>query len=183
MGELTCKERLARNFSRTMIELRDMVWDDSILTDTEKYMELKAYALGFDFVAAGDVGNAVPFWRWQLSWGGPQDEFRFPYEDSVTKYGGDAARAFSSNDGLVYAGVHQQKCEYWFLDWGDCAHCNVLGHDLIIMQKVLRYYAETGEVLEAFRNARGIPVHADRVVKEPLSERIMRIRNEQPKTS
>ena len=166
MGEETCKERLARNFSRTMIELRDIVERPS--PKDKVAQELMQYALGFDFVAAGDVGNKIPFWRWQLSWGGPQDEFRFPYEDSVTKYTGDAARAFSSDDGLVYAGVHKQRCEYWFLDWGDCAHCNVLGHDLTIMRKVLRYYVETGEVLGAFRNARGIPAYADHVVGKPI---------------
>ena len=51
--------------------------------------------LCFDRVEAGTFRDQrAPFWRWQLSWGGPADEFRL----------------FDNGD-----------LEYWYLDWFDGA--------------------------------------------------------------
>ena len=45
------------------------------------------YGLHFDFVEA-DTFEDQPdaYWRWQLSWGGPSDEFRFYKDDHRIEY-------------------------------------------------------------------------------------------------
>ena len=58
------------------------------------------YGLCFDWVAPNTFNNQKEgFWRWQLSWGGPSDEFRI----------------FLDEDNKIY------KIEYWYMDWFDGA--------------------------------------------------------------
>ena len=62
---------------------------------------LKSYSLSFDFIdgVQAEQENTVNYWRWQLSWGGPSDEFRIFWN--------------------LEKGIY--KIEYWFLDWYDGA--------------------------------------------------------------
>ncbi len=58
--------------------------------------------LCFDYVEPNTFNDQLEgYWRWQLSWGGPADEFRI----YVNPYG---------------EVVH--RIEYWYLDWWDGAH-------------------------------------------------------------
>jgi len=57
-------------------------------------------ALCFDYVDPGTfTGQLEGYWRWQLSWGGPGDEFRI----------------YVNPDKSVH------RIEYWYLDWYDGA--------------------------------------------------------------
>jgi len=57
-------------------------------------------ALGFDYVEPGTFTDQLEgYWRWQLSWGGPGDEFRI----------------YINPDKSVH------RIEYWYLDWFDGA--------------------------------------------------------------
>jgi hypothetical protein len=57
-------------------------------------------ALGFDYVEPGTFTDQLEgYWRWQLSWGGPGDEFRI----------------YINPDKSVH------RIEYWYLDWYDGA--------------------------------------------------------------
>ena len=57
-------------------------------------------ALGFDYVEPKTWDDQLEgYWRWQLSWGGPSDEFRI----------------FVNPDKSVH------RIEYWYLDWYDGA--------------------------------------------------------------
>ncbi len=74
---------------------------------------LNEYGLSLDWVASDDR-KREPFVRWQLSWGGPSDEFRF----------------------YLTAGPHGATChrvEYKFMDWFDGAGRTLHGADLKIM--------------------------------------------------
>jgi len=56
--------------------------------------------LGFDYVDPNTFTNQKEgYWRWQLSWGGPGDEFRI----------------YINPDKSVH------RIEYWYLDWYDGA--------------------------------------------------------------
>jgi hypothetical protein len=58
------------------------------------------YGLSWDYVAPGTFeGQRRGYFRWQLSWGGPSDEFRFFVDE---------------NFGVC-------RVEYWFIDWFDGA--------------------------------------------------------------
>ena len=57
--------------------------------------------LCFDYVDPDTFTNQKEgYWRWQLSWGGPGDEFRI----------------YVNPDKSVH------RIEYWYLDWFDGAH-------------------------------------------------------------
>ena len=57
--------------------------------------------LCFDYVDPNTFNDQKEgYWRWQLSWGGPGDEFRI----------------YINPDKSVH------RIEYWYLDWWDGAH-------------------------------------------------------------
>ena len=57
--------------------------------------------LCFDYVEPETFEDQLEgYWRWQLSWGGPADEFRI----------------YVNPDKSVH------RIEYWYLDWWDGAH-------------------------------------------------------------
>jgi hypothetical protein len=62
---------------------------------------LNSYSLCFDYVdgVQAEQENSVNYWRWQLSWGGPSDEFRIFWN--------------------LEKGIY--KIDYWFMDWYDGA--------------------------------------------------------------
>lgn len=93
---------------------------------------LSEYGLSFDYVAPGTFTDQLEgYWRYQLSTGGPGDEFRF------------------------YASSPTDKCyrvEYWFLDWGDGAKRNVRGRDII--QKLWDWFQDAGVTKSTYDAAR-----------------------------
>lgn len=92
--QLTCKEGVQEAmYSR----LKDI---ETLYTAEEQYTEelgsLYEYGLCIDYVEPGTWKNQVKgFTRYQLSFGGPQEEFRI-YDNS-------------------------ERAEFWFLDWFDGA--------------------------------------------------------------
>ena len=57
--------------------------------------------LSFDYVKPKTWDDQLEgYWRWQLSWGGPGDEFRL----------------------FVNPDMSLHRAEYWYLDWYDGAH-------------------------------------------------------------
>jgi len=79
-------------------EFEDRLKDIKITDpDDENYIE----GLCFDYIEPGTFNDQKEgYWRWQLSWGGPADEFR----------------VFVNPDKSVH------RIEYWYLDWYDGAH-------------------------------------------------------------
>jgi hypothetical protein len=84
---------------------------------------LHEYGLGFDYVPAGTFSDQdEPFFRWQLSTGGPGDEFRF----------------FTGPDLVPH------RVEYWFLDWWDGASRRLHGPDKDTLLEFWSILAECG---------------------------------------
>ena len=78
------------------------------------------YGLGFDYVAPDTFGDqSEPYYRYQLSCGGPSDELRLYVAD-----------------GSLY------KAEYWFLDWFDGAHLCLTRDDTV--QAIHEFMADVG---------------------------------------
>ena len=78
---------------------------------------ISEYGLCFDKVEPNTFqGQKLGYWRWQLSWGGPSDEFRI----------------FVDEDKNIY------KIEYWYLDWGDGA--SIIVKNKIIYQIIKEYF-------------------------------------------
>ena len=98
-------KRKAKN--KTMPENFFKIVKDLDLRSYENMTEfLNSYSLSFDFIdgVKAEQENSVNYWRWQLSWGGPSDEFRIFWN--------------------LEKGIY--KIEYWFLDWYDGAKITLL---------------------------------------------------------
>ena len=78
---------------------------------------ISEYGLCFDKVEPNTFqGQKLGYWRWQLSWGGPSDEFRI----------------FVDEDKNIY------KIEYWYMDWFDGA--SIIVKNKIIYQIIKEYF-------------------------------------------
>ncbi len=97
MKDVKCEQRIDETLKGRLDDLRRLL-------DGEECEELGAfahYALGFDYVAPGTFDDQKEgYFRYQLSWGGPSDEFRF----------------------FVNPDLSCHRVEYWYLDWFDGAH-------------------------------------------------------------
>jgi hypothetical protein len=125
--ELTCKERVADELADRLNDIKTANLFFSSLENIKRKAKNKAipenffkivknldlrsyesmteflnsYSLSFDLIdgVQAEQENSVNYWRWQLSWGGPSDEFRIFWN--------------------LEKGIY--KIEYWFLDWYDGA--------------------------------------------------------------
>ena len=106
--EKTCRERVRAHYNARMKDIRKL-WaldcKDPEAT-TEEGECWNEYGLCFDYVPRGTFTDEKRgFWRFQLSTGGPGDEFRFYCDEDY----------------------QLTKVEYWFLDWFDGACVAVTG--------------------------------------------------------
>ena len=91
------------------------------------------YGLAFDYVAPETFTDQLePYWRYQLSWGGPSDEFRF--------YSGGPQ-------------VQPYRITYWFLDWYDGAGRTLAGDDRELLLDYWQWFADTETTDEQQRQA------------------------------
>lgn len=93
---------------------------------------LNEYGLSFDYVAPGTFRDQRRgYWRYQLSWGGPSDEFRF------------------------YCDERKQptRIEYWFMDWFDGAKISIKpdSEDWNLLLDLWTWFDDVGAVDEQFR--------------------------------
>ena len=105
-----CEDRVDEQLAATLSDVRELVkaYSETEDGDHPELGNLSEYGLGFDFVELGTFDDQdEPYYRWQLSWGGPSSEFRF----------------YLHATGL-------RRVEFWFLDWFDGA-CRVVDDDII----------------------------------------------------
>ena len=78
----TCKERVADAFASRMADLRKL-WQAGYGVEVEGLGRLEDYGLAIDKVEADTLGKHPGYWRYQLSWGGPSEEFRYYDQDGA----------------------------------------------------------------------------------------------------
>lgn len=134
-----CRELIAEKYADTMECICDL-WE-TYCEDPEAYNEkwetkLDEYGLSFDYVAPDTFGNDRGYWRYQLSWGGPSDEFRF-YGESLDDYT-----------------VRLDRIEYWYMDWFDRASKTLTGDNYTLMESLFEmYFAECGTAAHVRKEA------------------------------
>ena len=107
--------------------------DGELSEDIPDYGSLHEYGLSFDYCYPEK--NDAGYFRYQLSWGGPSDEFRI-YANQV-KYGWK-----------VY------RIEYWFMDWFDGASKTLHGEDFKFMAQLIEsYFGDTESMTFEFNKA------------------------------
>ena len=109
--ERKCKDIVGKSCRDTVKDVRRMYL-------SEDRQEMDEYGLSFDWVSPETFRNQDEgYFRWQLSWGGPSDEFRF--------YGDASGHVF--------------RIEYWYMDWFDGASVTLQGEDKGLMLDVFEY--------------------------------------------
>lgn len=133
-----CKARIGEHYKGRMDDIRRLwkQWredSDVSLPDLGTFNE---YGLSFDYVPPETfTGQRRGYWRWQLSWGGPSDEFRF----------------YGEIEGGYKAAL--DCVEYWFMDWHDGAKKNVHGRALELLTEIFDDFAETGTLFHTHQKA------------------------------
>src|SRR3990167_3824925 len=107
--EQKCADLVQEAFDSRMKAIRTLY--DAEDQTTEELGSLYEYGLAIDLVEAGTFeGQKADYIRYQLSWGGPSEEFRIYKNGDV---------------------------EFWFLDWFDGAKVDVLGKDAWLIKDIV----------------------------------------------
>ena len=129
----TCEQRVDQNLAARLADIRKM-WARRMkgLDPDEDLGDVFDYGLSFDYVTAGTFKDVREgFFRWQISTGGPGDEFRF-FADPGRK-------------------VH--RIEYRFLDWYDGAGRDLSGKDYDLLMEFFEELRELAAVEKALSDA------------------------------
>lgn len=122
--QLSCEERVEGELAKRLADLREM-WgrvvaeceEDEFEKRDDVSRELGEYGLCFDYVEALDDEDGEGeggYFRWQLSWGGPSDEFRFFADYKMELW----------------------RVEYRFMDWFDGASRLLTGDDFRLLRDI-----------------------------------------------
>ncbi|KKN79728.1 hypothetical protein LCGC14_0337500 [marine sediment metagenome] len=112
MTDKSCSSRIRDHYNSEMETMR--VFHENC-EGNEETGPFNEYGLDLSLVESGTFNDQPEeYIRYQLSWGGPSDEFRY----------------YFNHDGSVHT------IEYWFLDWNDGAHITLDGEDFDIMNDI-----------------------------------------------
>ena len=122
----SCSARIDDSLSRTIDYLKDALQayygeevDDSEIDENSLF----EYGLSFDYVEGGtDYNPENGYFRWQLSWGGPSDEFRFYADPDLSCH----------------------YVEYAYLDWFDGATRELTGDNKKLLLDIYEIFNEIG---------------------------------------
>ena len=133
MSHQSCEERVEAHLESRLDDLRKL-WEaySDGEGDVEDLGNIFEYGLCFDYVPAGTfTDQREGFFCYQLSTGGPGDEFRF-YTDAT---------------------LGCFRVEYWFLDWFDGA-CRVLaGDEEKLLLEIWNWFKDGGVVDRALEES------------------------------
>ena len=120
-----CDTEIGGYYNSRMEDIRKL-WSMYML-DTEEYDydlgNMYEYGLAFDYVAPGTFKDQREgYFRWQLSWGGPSDEFRF--------YANKAKRGW----------WRAYRIEYHYHNWFCGTHINMSGDDLGLLDEIFENF-------------------------------------------
>ena len=125
VSELKCADRINGHLLDRLDDLLRL-WaayqnGDEEVEDLGSFCE---YGLSFNYVAPDTFTDQnYGYYRYQLSWGGPSDEFRFMTEDPEAT---------------------APPIEYWFLDWFDGAHIHLKGEDYDLLHEIWQFFVDIG---------------------------------------
>jgi len=129
----TCADRADGHYKGRIDDLRTL-WNAED-QETEELGTFNEYGLCFDYVLDGTFEDQDDggYFRYQLSTGGPGDEFRF----------------------YVDAAGHCYRVEYWFLDWYDGASITLTDDDKALLLEIFENFKDMGLVDSELEKARG----------------------------
>lgn len=139
----TCKQRWRSHKDSRISDLKKLIaayheGEDSALYKKvyEELGDLSDYGLCLDFVPVGTFSDQTrSYFRYQLSYGGPSDEFRF-YGELLGEYK-----------------AHLEYIEYVFLDWGDGHARKLRKGDHDVLAPLFYDWAECGTLHHLMKEA------------------------------
>jgi hypothetical protein len=133
MPQPTCKDRVREHLKSRADDLRQL-WDaySSGKEDVPDLGNIFEYGLCFDYVAPETfTDQRRGYFRYQISWGGPSEEFRF----------------------YCTEGFGLERIEFWFLDWFDGAKITLSGARLELLTTIFEWFKESGTVEAQYNEA------------------------------
>jgi hypothetical protein len=126
MADKSCETRIDAELESTIDTIRKL-WTAYCEGDEERHSDdlgtFHEYGLSFDYVPLDTFNDQTEgYFRYQISWGGPSDEFRF----------------------FTDAAGHLSRTEYWFLDWFDGASRELSGDNETLMREIFDFFSEIG---------------------------------------
>lgn len=133
--QATCRQRIRAHYKGRMASIKTLYTlyrQDPEASDPVEGTWTE-FGLSFDYVPAKTfTDQRTGYFRFQLSWGGPSDEFRF-YTD---------------------ADLNLSRVEYRFMDWFDGAGLTVKGADLELIEEIWNDWQDCELPQSALRKAR-----------------------------
>ncbi len=129
-----CKTRVGKHLKGRIDDINKLwtAYRNGEEGEVEDIGRFEEYGLCFDYVAPGTFGKQRKgYFRYQLSWGGPSDEFRFYTGPEFEPY----------------------RIEYWFMDWFDGAQRILKGKNLDLMLEIFEDFKQCGTVEHVFNEA------------------------------
>jgi hypothetical protein len=129
----TCEERISSHLQSRLEDLR-LLWtlycEKGYEASDPDLGSFDEYGLCFDYVAPRTFHDQKrAYFRYQLSCGGPSDEFRFYVNPDFSLY----------------------EVQYWFLDWFDGAGVMLEGDDYNLLAEIYDFFSEIGSVDAAYK--------------------------------
>ncbi|MEZ5367523.1 MAG: hypothetical protein R2748_35555 [Bryobacterales bacterium] len=116
-----CEQRIERHLQGRVEDLNRLWMAYSEGAEDSDAERLWEYGLAFDYVEPGTFEDQKEgYFRYQLSWGGPSDEFRF----------------------FINPDLSCHRIEYWFLDWFDGAHRVLSGESETLLSGIWDWLCE-----------------------------------------
>jgi hypothetical protein len=133
MRNESCEQRIDAHLKGRLEDIGRLwtAYCDGIETDGEPNSP-DEYGLCFDYVAPNTFRDQrEAYFRYQLSWGGPGDEFRFYANPDLSCH----------------------RVEYWFLDWFDGAQRILSGEPEELLFEIWQWFCEIGAARHAMGQA------------------------------
>lgn len=126
----SCESRIENHLNSRLADLEILLRGGSReIAETDHLSDLCEYGLCFDYVTQDTFPDQEEaYFRYQLSWGGPSDEFRF----------------------FVNPDLSCHRVEYWLFDWFDGAQRTLRESRRELLLELWEWFSETGAVRGAF---------------------------------
>jgi len=127
MKDKTCKDRIDQHLKERIEDLTKLweMYRENPEANDEELGNFNEYGLCFDYVAPRTFERQQRgYFRYQLSWGGPSDEFRFFCDENL----------------------NPTRIEYWFMDWFDGAKKILEGTKYNLLEEIFNDIKECGTV-------------------------------------
>ena len=135
--ETKCKDRVQDALDSRMEDIK-VLWENyqAGIEDAE-IGNFNEYGLCFDYVGKYSVGIGYPnpgYFRYQISWGGPSEEFRF----------------MTMNPDAL-----DPEIDFWLLDWFDGAKVTLTGEYREVMLEIWEFFKEIGSTQHEYEKWEG----------------------------